>query len=680
MSEKVPKNRIIQLQEAVDDYKIYLQQVNDYYQKYLKNQEESIQIELSHYLLQVLKSRDKVEEILQSLEYPSPKEIEEIKKLDGKFKNFRDSIKDKKIITRVKNYSRNSQEIHKNRYLRDWWWKDFYDKPLDIQLNYPANVVTSVCIFSIVVIIFRNLDIVSSFGFDFNEIFKVSASSIGVLLFSATFFGNFRKYSKNLLTIIGIKDKWHDEAVGIFSLFFLVIIICLFIFNMPSLGIQALNKGDELLKENKYIQAERQYQKALTYLNPENSKEQNRIEKIRQYFSLSFTQEKHPLILFKLGQVYYQKLDLDKAQKYYQKALLLETNKDSVFYMEYLNNLAKVIILKSYEFPSILPEDTDSQSSDKEDTVDKNTAKFLLDLSMSISSNRTTKLFCQKLSDNKKKSCLNQNIFQDIFGKNADDIIHYQPQYNDINLYNYESQILNQEKKEQELEQQSEQEKKLFELRLKYITSFETGKFNYGLYEFLNFKDIKESKDIQENQSLKNKLKLAQQHFRKSSVYGAIQIMGKELDKKQVDGTVEEELKFEDNAPNKVKEMKSLCFYRLSQFMEKTLSEEYIQKKEEMKTEKYRQEIEKAKNTMEQAKKEMNEAKKTEYQAKKENFDRRKAEYQAIKDPLRYLEEEMVGSRCYTQNNLPLDTLDFYEQRIVYNFRRIPGFPKNPNY
>ncbi|MGD1715905.1 hypothetical protein [Dapis sp. BLCC M172] len=40
MSEQLPKNRIIELQQAISDYEIYLQKVNDYYQKYLNNKEE----------------------------------------------------------------------------------------------------------------------------------------------------------------------------------------------------------------------------------------------------------------------------------------------------------------------------------------------------------------------------------------------------------------------------------------------------------------------------------------------------------------------------------------------------------------------------------------------------------------------------------------------------------------
>ncbi len=85
---------------------------------------------------------------MKSLEYPSPFEIEEIKKLDEKLRNFIDNIKDEQILTRVKNYSQDSQEIHNNPYLKDWWWKDFYTRPLDIWLNFPANFVTLVCIFT----------------------------------------------------------------------------------------------------------------------------------------------------------------------------------------------------------------------------------------------------------------------------------------------------------------------------------------------------------------------------------------------------------------------------------------------------------------------------------------------------------------------------------------------------
>ena len=82
---------------------------------------------------------------------------------------------------------------------------------------------------------------------------------------------------------------------------------------------------------------------------------------------------------------------------------------------------------------------------------------------------------------------------------------------------------------------------------------------------------------------------------------------------------------------------------------------------------------------MEEAEEAMKNAKTTEYKAKKEEYEAKKEEYEAKKDPLGYLEEKMVGSRCYDEDLLPINTLDFYEQRIVYNFRRIPGFPKNPN-
>ncbi|MGD1715904.1 tetratricopeptide repeat protein [Dapis sp. BLCC M172] len=741
--------------------------------------------------MQALKSRDKVEDIWQFLEYPSPKEIEEINKLDEKFinikENFKENIKEQQIITRVKNYSQNSQEIHKNPYLRDWWWKDFYTQPLDILFNIPANIVTSVCIFCIVVISFRNLDIVSSFGFDLTEIFKISLSSIGVLVFSATFFGNIKKHSKNFLSLFGINPKWHDETVSLVSLCLLIFIAWLFIFNIPSMGRSALNKGDKLLKQGKYIQAESQYQKALTYLNPENSQEQNIIEKFTQYFSLSFTQEKHPLILFKLGQVYYQKLDLDKAQKYYQQAILLETNQNSVFYMDYLNNLAKIIILKSYDFPSISQVTSDSQSSsnkntdsqssnkgdksDQGDKVDK-TAKFLLDLSQSIYSNRTTELFCRKLKliDQRKYECYNKKIFKEIENllKYEVNISVYKSKYNDLDLYNYESEILNEEKGEkvfsqeleqqskqvleklseqklepdleqqseqqleklfgekleQELEQQLEQQleklfgEKLLELRLKYLKSIETLKFNYGLYELLFLKNIKDSKDIQNKPSFKNKLNLAKEHFKISSFNGAVPIIGRELNTDEVQGEFnEDELKFEDKAPDKVKEMKSLCFYRLSQFMEKTSSQKYIDKKNEMKKvqeamknakkteypqkiDTAEKEMKEAEEAMKNAKEAMKNEKKEEYEAimrteeycqkidtaKKEKEEAKEAmknakkeEYEAIESPLKYLEKKMVGDRCYGKDLLPINTLDFYEQRIVYDFRRIPGFPQNPN-
>ncbi|OZH51479.1 hypothetical protein AFK68_30740, partial [Hydrocoleum sp. CS-953] len=253
-----------------------------------------------------------------------------------------------------------------------------------------------------------------------------------------------------------------------------------------------------------------------------------------------------------------------------------------------------------------------------------------------------------------------------------------------------------------------------------------------GLYELLFLKNIKDSKDIQNKPSFKNKLNLAKEHFKISSFNGAVPIIGRELNTDEVQGEFnEDELKFEDKAPDKVKEMKSLCFYRLSQFMEKTSSQKYIDKKNEMKkvqeamknakkteypqkidtAEKEMKEAEEAmknaKEAMKNEKKEEYEAKKEEYEAimrteeycqkidtakkekeeakeamknaKKEEYEAKKEEYEAIESPLKYLEKKMVGDRCYGKDILPINTLDFYEQRIVYDFRRIPGFPQNPN-
>ena len=42
------------------------------------------------------------------------------------------------------------------------------------------------------------------------------------------------------------------------------------------------------------------------------------------------------------------------------------------------------------------------------------------------------------------------------------------------------------------------------------------------------------------------------------------------------------------------------------------------------------------------------------------------------------LDEEMIQNSCYIENKIPIEVLDPYEQRILYDLRRIPGLPKNP--
>lgn len=238
------------------------------------------------------------------------------------------------------------------------WWEDF--RPLHEQFNLIAQIITLLCISSIILIILRSWTIIQLFDFGGLELLPLLASGLVVSLISGTFLSQGKQILIRLLGLFSNKlQKWHDEIMALVSLGLLSLVIWGFILHLPSVGEDALIKGETALDKTQYIEAEIQYKKALTYLDAPKNLDDSfwsqffPYKQIKSYFSVSFTEQQHPLALFELGYTYYKQLDLDKAQEYYVLALKNEDNKEGVFYMRYLTNLAKVLVLKSYGFSSI---------------------------------------------------------------------------------------------------------------------------------------------------------------------------------------------------------------------------------------------------------------------------------------------------------------------------------------
>ncbi|EAZ92228.1 DNA double-strand break repair Rad50 ATPase [Crocosphaera chwakensis] len=507
------------------------------------------------------------------------------------FKNLSNSSTHKKIQEYCQSASDNIS------YENDWW-KNLI--PLHREFDLPAQIITLFCIFSIVLILLRSWSIIQLFDFGGLELLPLFLSGLVVSLISGTFLSQGKQIFIRLLGLFSRQlEKWHDEIMALVSLGLLSLVVWGFILHLPSAGEDALRNGDDALDETQYVEAEIQYKKALTYLDSPSDLDDYwfnwwfPFQRIQNYLSLSFTEQQHPLALFKLGYAYYKQLDLDKAKEYYISAIKNEDNKDGAFYMEYLTNLAKVLVLKSYGLSS---RDDSLDYSGNLGDKDKNTlveqrefinkrrmrdAKFFLEKSASIYRKNIISNFSKILNNSDSDECDGEKNYNQKYAsteilrrlmntKNEqqcpynNDILSGEkyPEYKDmkdIDWYKLDRKFYKRKNKNSDEKFLKKPNNKADGLFMEYLKAIRNLKFVHGMYELSSFQEVmnsvQNSENIQErNQvsyTLVNKLKEAKTHFRWASLLSGLlePQISRELEDMEVDGKLKLKIQSEDDKP-----------------------------------------------------------------------------------------------------------------------------------
>ncbi|AFY37583.1 Tetratricopeptide TPR_1 repeat-containing protein [[Leptolyngbya] sp. PCC 7376] len=714
-----------------------------------KELEEHI-VEFSHLIYQVLRHRDKVEDALSSYSYLSPHNIDLLERNDQALQRLIAEVKidhkaNKKTIDKVKFYSR---RIKFNPCLEKHWWKFFYDKPWYIFLNLPSKTITLICLFFTVLIIYRNISVIESFGFGITDILTLSFSGLATLSITASFFKVTSDFLKNIIREFPfLKAEYHEQIIAVFS-FLLLLFLLGFILLIPLWGRNALRVGDSLYTNGQYKKAEQQYQKAATYLNKDNFAGQNIFKTIPQYFDFSFETKQHPLILFKLGKTYYKMLNLNKAQEYFQKAIALESNKSGLFYTDYLTSLAKIYIIDGYGVPSISAEGKISYLKQEEINNNLTSAKYLLDTAAGNYSS-FARIFSPMGKYSSEQSICVVNYLDETQTNHSNKTQQADrlSKLDDYRLYIYEQSLLSNEEDFKDLANlQSCQDIKnlstiieYLDLFLKYRNTLINQRFTTGLYSLLGLQKNTKIKDIksEHNPTTENRTILKETvtggplNFFIALVNESMfwNTRGNEILQekllhlklaKSLDTTQSLSLKLDDDDPIKreitlffqkvslpfnderweqiLKALRdtyktrarslpkglelsanssSLCFYRFSQFVYEVLGEEktdkfLIQKPDISLNQEISQVLGIDKSLPEGDQKDISIEKEKEALIGKviDNlFDKIYAK----------LEEQLVGSVCYGDDNRPISSLEPYEANIIYQLRRVPGFPKNPS-
>ncbi|MDJ0728758.1 MAG: hypothetical protein QNJ33_02085 [Crocosphaera sp.] len=504
----------------------------------------------------------------------------------------------KKLSTssKHKNIQKYCDTVSANISYENNWWKNL--RPLRKELDLTTQIITLFCIFAIVLILLRSWSIIQLFDFGGLELLPLLASGLVVSLISGTFLSQGKQIFLRLLALFGNGlEKWHDEMMALVSLGLLSLVIWGFILHLPDVGKEALKEGDIALEQTQYIKAETQYKKALIYLNSPSNLDYSwfnswvnlcfPFQQIQNYLSLSFTEQQNPLALFKLGYAYYKQLDLDKAQEYYISAINSEDNKEGVFYMKYLTNLAKVLILKSYGLSSaddnldysatLGDKDADTLLQQKEfiNRRRMRDAKFFLEKSASIYRKNIINDFSQILgsipddknckeqknynldhasmgilrglinlqepeiiTSNESQKCQYMNNDLSIFlgekAKEYEEMKDIDWYIVDRNFYNIQDTTETQTEILSFLKKEKNQADGLF---MEYLEARRDLAFVYGMYELSYFQQVTNGSK-KPSYTLMNKLKEAKTHFRVSSFLGSIlePTILRELEYYEVDG------------------------------------------------------------------------------------------------------------------------------------------------